>query len=349
MTVTPQAEQRYSRHLLLPEIGASGQQRLQEASVLLIGLGGLGSPALAYLAAAGVGTIGLLDDDRVEESNLQRQVIHRQEDLGRLKVDSAADAAARLNPLITVRRHPQRLTAANAAGLFAEYDLVIDGSDNFDTRYLVNDACEQTRTPWVWGAVLRFEGQVSTFWPGRGPVYRDLFPRPAPPGRAPSCAEAGVLGGVCGIIGSILATEAVKILTGSGESLLGRVLLLDTLAWTWRVLRLRPDPDRPPAPAPVTALTAAELAARLRDRREGNGDFVLIDVRDPEEHSAGTIPGALSIPLADLGSAYLPPDLPIVVHCASGVRSEQAVRLLRERGLREVSHLAGGFRSWLGC
>jgi len=240
--LTPAEARRYSRHLLLPEIGVLGQRRLKTARVLVVGAGGLGSPALLYLAAAGVGTIGIVDDDVVEESNLQRQVAHRTEDVGRAKVDSAADAVARANPLVRVVHHRERFTAGSAARLVTAYDLVLDGSDNFATRYLVNDACVLARTPWVWGAVLRFDGQVSTFWAQHGPTYRDLFPQPPGPGTVPSCGEVGVLGGVCAMVGSVMVTEAVKLVTGSGRSLLGRVLVLDALSTTWRTLALRVDP-----------------------------------------------------------------------------------------------------------
>jgi molybdopterin/thiamine biosynthesis adenylyltransferase/rhodanese-related sulfurtransferase len=343
---------RYSRHLLLPELGADGQRRLAAARVLLIGVGGLGSPALQYLAAAGVGTIGLVDDDTVEESNLQRQVVHGTADAGRAKVDSGAEAVRRLNPLVSVRRHRERLDAANAVELLSGYDLVVDGSDNFATRYLVNDACVLTGTPWVWGAVLRFEGQVSLFWPGRGPQYRDLFPAPPAAGTVPSCSEAGVLGAVCGVVGSIMATEAIKVITGTGGTLLGRVLVLDALTWRIRTLGLRPDPDRPPVTdltehavadqAPLPSLTAGELAGRLRAAPRG---FTLVDVRDDEERATGTIPGAVPVPLARIATADLPPG-PLVLYCAGGTRSAQGVRVLQERGFPDVSHLEGGIRAW---
>ncbi len=325
--LTPAEARRYSRHLLLPEIGVLGQRRLKTARVLVVGAGGLGSPALLYLAAAGVGTIGIVDDDVVEESNLQRQVAHRTEDVGRAKVDSAADAVARANPLVRVVHHRERFTAGSAARLVTAYDLVLDGSDNFATRYLVNDACVLARTPWVWGAVLRFDGQVSTFWAQHGPTYRDLFPQPPGPGTVPSCGEVGVLGGVCAMVGSVMVTEAVKLVTGSGRSLLGRVLVLDALSTTWRTLALRVDPTRPvvtaitpPPPAPrrdepaLPVITPVELADRLRAREEGARDFLLVDVREPGEHAAHAIPGALLVPLGDLldggGLAGVPHELP---------------------------------------
>jgi sulfur-carrier protein adenylyltransferase/sulfurtransferase len=361
--LTPEEARRYSRHLLLPEIGVLGQRRLKAARVLVVGAGGLGSPALLYLAAAGVGTIGVVDDDVVEDSNLQRQVLHGTADVGRPKVDSAADAVERTNPLVRVVRHRERLTADSAARLVAGYDLVLDGSDNFATRYLVNDACVLAGTPWVWGAVLRFDGHVSTFWAEHGPTYRDLFPEPPAPGTVPSCGEAGVLGGVCAMVGSVMVTEAVKLVTGSGRSLLGRVLVLDALSTTWRTLALRADPARPavtaitaPPPAPrreepeLPAITPAELAERLRAREAGDEDFLLVDVREPEEHAAHAIPGAVLVPLRDLldagALAGVARDRPLVLHCASGARSARALLALTARGHTDVRHLQGGITAW---
>ena len=350
---------RYARQLLLPQIGELGQRRLKAARVLVVGAGGLGSPALLYLAAAGVGTLGVVDDDVVDESNLQRQVLHATADVGRAKVDSAADAVARTNPLVRVVRHRERLTPRNAEEVVAGYDLVVDGSDNFDTRYVVNDACVLTGTPWVWGAVLRFDGQVAVFWEEHGPTYRDLFPAPPEAGSVPSCAEAGVLGAVCAAVGSAMVTEAVKLITGAGETLLGRVLVHDALAMTWRVLRLDPDPLRAPvtavqpgaggrgAPDDVPDLDAAELSRRLRERAAGRGDFLLVDVREPAEHEAHAIPGSVLVPLADvLADPGRLPTQPLVLHCAGGARSARALRVLRDAGRTDVVHLRGGIAAW---
>ncbi|WP_432483923.1 molybdopterin-synthase adenylyltransferase MoeB [Kineococcus esterisolvens] len=359
--LTDQERRRYARQLLLPQIGEEGQRRLKAARVLVVGAGGLGSPALLYLAAAGVGTIGVVDDDVVDESNLQRQVLHGTDDVGRPKVDSAADAVARANPLVRVVRHRERLTAGNALDVVSGYDLVLDGSDNFATRYLVNDACVLAGRPWVWGAVLRFDGQVAVFWQGRGPTYRDLFPEPPAPGTVPSCGEAGVVGGVCAAVGSTMVTEAVKLITGAGSSLLGRVLVHDALAMTWRTLRLAPDPRRAPvtrvAPvdevcavddADVPGLDAAELARRLRERDAGRDRFVLVDVREPAEHAAHAVPGSVLVPLADLlaDPGAVAPGEPLVLHCAGGTRSAQALRALREHGRADVVHLRGGIAAW---
>jgi molybdopterin/thiamine biosynthesis adenylyltransferase/rhodanese-related sulfurtransferase len=352
---------RYARQLLLPQVGDEGQRRLKAARVLVVGAGGLGSPVLLYLAAAGVGTLGVVDDDVVDVSNLHRQVLHGSADVGRAKVDSAADAVARVNPHVRVLPHADRLTAHNAAEVVAPYDLVVDGSDNFVTRYLVNDACVLAGTPWVWGAVQRFEGQVAVFWDRHGPTYRDLFPEPPAPGVVPSCAQAGVLGSVCALVGSVMVTEAVKLITGSGVSLVGRVLVHDALTATWRVLRLAPDRDR----APVTTITAepddpdpepadvlpevdaAELAHRLREREAGRDDFVLVDVREPEEHAAHAIPGSVLVPLGEvLANPASLPAQQLVLHCAGGTRSARALRAVLEVGRSDVVHLRGGLAAW---
>ncbi|WP_369069066.1 molybdopterin-synthase adenylyltransferase MoeB [Kineococcus terrestris] len=362
--LTAAERRRYARQLLLPEVGEVGQRRLKAARVLVVGAGGLGSPALLYLAAAGVGTLGVVDDDVVEESNLHRQVVHGSADVGRAKVDSAADALAAANPLVRVVRHRERMTPANADALVAGYDLVLDGSDTFATRYVVNDACVRTGTPWVWGAVLRFDGQAAVFWPGRGPVYRDVFPVPPPPGTVPSCGEAGVLGGVCAAVGAVMVTEAVKLVTGAGHPAVGRVLVLDALAGSWRSLEVRPR-SAPPAttgtapgerggaegPAAVPAgedelpeTTVAQLAAALAGPRPPS----VVDVREAEEHAAAAIPGALLVPLASLDAAALP-DGPVVLHCAAGQRSATALRRVREQGRRDVTHLAGGMAAWVSA
>ncbi|NIZ90913.1 molybdopterin-synthase adenylyltransferase MoeB [Kineosporiaceae bacterium B12] len=354
--LTADERRRYARHLLLPEIGETGQRRLKNARVLVVGAGGLGSPALLYLAAAGVGTLGVVDDDVVEESNLQRQIVHTTADVGRPKVDSAAEAVARTNPLVTVIRHHERLTAATATRLVAGYDLVLDGSDSFATRYLVNDACVLAGLPWVWGAVLRFDGHVAVFRDGSGPTYRDLFPTAPPPGTVPGCGEAGVLGGVCASVGSVMVTEAVKLITGAGRTLLGRVLVLDALAGSWRTLDVRPDPTRAPvtaladevAPAPAPVVPAVAAADLLRELASA-APPVVVDVREPGEHAASALPGARLAPLATVldGTADLPRDRPLVLHCASGNRSARAMQALLAAGYGDVRHLDGGLSAWL--
>ena len=369
--LTVEEIERYSRHLTLAQVGEIGQRRLTNARVLVIGAGGLGAPVLHYLAAAGVGTIGIVDDDRVSVSNLQRQVLHGVEDVGDLKTESAARALARLNPLVTVQQHPVRLNAQNARDIVAGYDLVLDGADNFGTRYLVSDACALAGIPCVWGSILRFEGRVSVFWSGRGPTYRDLHPEPPPAGEVPSCAEGGVLGMLPGTIGSIMAAEAVKLLTGIGEPLLGRLLLHDALAMTWRELRVVADPAAPPvtqmsdgtpdaAPAVTAAesetVAAGELAAMLERRATGRAEFVLIDVRDDWERRLVSIPGAVPVALdalLDQGIEALPAEargVPVILHCKSGGRSARALaRLQPDFANREetVRHLDGGVLAWV--
>lgn len=365
--------ERYSRHLTLTQFGVDGQRRLKNARVLVIGAGGLGAPALQYLAAAGVGTIGVIDDDVVSESNLQRQVVHGMADLGRPKVESAADAVTRLNPLVRVRAHQHRLTTDNAVELFRRYDLVLDGADNFGTRYLVADAAELAGIPVVWGSILRFAGQVSVFWTGRGPVYRDLYPEAPPPGAVPSCAEGGVLGVLPATIGSVMATEALKVITGIGRTLVGRVLVHDALAQTWRELRVLPDPEREPvtdlsrvevacglpaedaAPAPHEVVTAPQLAGLLEARGRGETTFTLVDVREDWERELVSIPGSVQVHLEDLlgrGTGALPDTAEgdIVLHCKAGTRSARALAQLRgDYALREdtVKHLDGGVLAWV--
>lgn len=344
--LTREELERYSRHLTLDRFGPEGQRRLKNARVLVVGAGGLGAPALQYLAAAGVGTLGIVDDDVVSVSNLQRQVIHTVQDVGRPKVDSAADAVARLNPLVTVRTHETRLSPENALEVLGQYDLVLDGADNFPTRYLVADAAELTGIPVVWGSILRFDGQVSVFWAGHGPVYRDLYPEAPPAGSVPSCAEGGVLGVLPATIGSAMATEALKLLTGMGDPLVGRVLVHDALAQTWRTLTVLPDPAREPvtdlsevlvacgipspgdaaasasgpgaaapsatdpaAPSAAETVEAEELARLLAARERGETAFTLVDVRDDWERELVSIPGAVPVPLERLladGARALP-------------------------------------------
>jgi molybdopterin/thiamine biosynthesis adenylyltransferase/rhodanese-related sulfurtransferase len=362
--LTPGELSRYARHLTLEQVGLTGQRRLKNARVLVVGAGGLGSPALQYLAAAGVGTLGIVDDDTVDVTNLQRQVIHGVGSVGTLKVDSAADAVARINPLVTVERHAVRLDADSVVDLVAGYDLVLDGADNFATRYLVSDACTLTSTPCVWGSVLRFEGRVSVFCSGPshdGVTYRDLHPDPPPPGLVPSCAAGGVVGAVPGTIGALMGTEAVKLITGCGTPLYGRLLLHDGLAMTFRELRVSVDSDAPPVTG-VRDMTQAcgdpgyptvapgDLAARMR------AGAVLVDVRDDWERDIVSIPGAVAVPLADLeerGAAALPAvarGSDVVFHCKSGARSAQAMDAVASYfAAREenAAHLDGGILAWV--
>jgi adenylyltransferase/sulfurtransferase len=366
--LTPDEVERYSRHLIIPEIGAVGQRRLKNAKVLVIGAGGLGSPALLYLAAAGVGTLGIIDDDAVDLSNLQRQVIHGVADVGRLKIDSARDAVAALNPLVDVRLHNVRLDASNALELFADYDLILDGADNFATRYLVNDAAAILGKPYVWGSIFRFDGQVSVFWEKHGPTYRDLYPEAPPAGSVPSCGEGGVFGMLCAAVGSLMVTEAVKLITGVGRSLLGRVALFDALGGSWREIRVSKDP----AAEPITELTdyeafcgitpavsadtehtvtAAQLATMLASRKAGLKDFELVDVRETGEHDIVSIEGSVLIPqgriLAGDAWAELPQDKDIVFHCKAGTRSANVLEAARKAGYQRVSHLDGGILAWV--
>ncbi|MBT0993414.1 ThiF family adenylyltransferase [Cellulomonas sp. DKR-3] len=370
---------RGARHLLLPGIGLLGQRRLRAARVCVLGAGGLGAPVLQYLAAAGVGTIGIVDDDEVDLSNLQRQVVHGSSDVGRLKVDSARDAVLELDPSIVVVTHATRLTGENVRELLTDYDVVVDGTDNFPTRYLVSDAAAELGIPVVWGSVLRFDAQVSVFWsaaPGGGVTLRDLFPREPGPDEVPSCAEAGVLGALCGQVGSVMATEVVKLVCGVGEPLLGRVLVLDALRARWSEIPLHPasSHSRPrqhspsagragagaPSPrggargaAPATAgipqVTADELAARLTDPDDL---VVLVDVREPHEIAAAAIPGSVAVPLASIldGSALRTGPLsglvgPVVVHCHTGGRSQAAAEVLRAAGV-DAANLTGGIVAW---
>lgn len=365
---------RYSRHLSLPGFGVEGQKRLRAASVLVVGAGGLGAPVLNYLAAAGIGSITIIDDDVVETSNLQRQVIHRRVDVGRQKVDSAAAALRRLDPDLNVTTFEDRLSPDNALELFAAHDVVLDGADNFATRYLSNDAAELTGTPLVWGTIFRFAGQVSTFVPGHGPMLRDLFPDIPDPDSVPNCAEGGVLGVLCGTVGSAMATEAIKLICGIGSPFIGRLLRYDALDGEYSTLRFSPDPDRPA----VTDLTevAAACAASAPGARAGSDAgveeidpaglaglgtaSVLIDVREDWERELSAIPGSLHLPLASIrehgwpavdrmfgqASEQVPED--IVIHCQSGVRSAEAVGLLSRAappGVR-LRSLAGGINAW---
>jgi adenylyltransferase/sulfurtransferase len=360
---------RYSRHLIIPDVGMIGQKRLKNAKVLVIGAGGLGSPALLYLAAAGVGTLGIVDFDEVDESNLHRQVIHGQSDVGKLKAVSAKESIAEINPFVKVNLHTERLESANALEIFADYDLIVDGTDNFATRYLVNDAAVLLGKPYVWGSIYRFEGQASVFWEdapnGKGLNYRDLYPEPPPPGMVPSCAEGGVLGVLCASIGSIMVNEAIKLITGIGEPLLGRLISYDALEMKYREVKIRKDPETPKITelidydafcgvvsdeaanaAAGSTITPAELKAKF-----DNGDvFELIDVREPHEYEIVNIKGAKLIPkdriLSGEALSELPQDRPIVLHCKSGARSAEALAALHQAGFKDATHLGGGVLAW---
>ena len=365
-TLSDAERARYARHLVLPEIGASGQAKLKGARVAIVGAGGLGSPSAMYLAAAGVGTIGLIDFDVVDLTNLQRQILHGTDDIGRPKLASASDALERLNPHVAVVTHGERLTSTNALELLDAYDIVLDGSDNFPTRYLVNDACVLLGKPNVYGAILRWEGQASLFATEDGPCYRCLFRDPPPPGAVPNCAEAGVLGVLPGIIGSVQALEAIKWILGKGDSLVGRLLLFDAMALKFREILLTRDPECPVCseaptqqglidyeafcglPTEVPAITVAEL----QDRLDSVAPPQLLDVREDFEWRAGNLEayGARWIPLGVLEGRVgeLPTDRPLVVYCASGMRSAQAVQTLRTHGYHNVVNLTGGYQAWRG-
>ena len=363
---------RYSRHLVIPDIGVLGQKRLKNARVLVIGAGGLGSPTLLYLAAAGVGTLGIVDFDTVDESNLQRQIIHGSSDVGRLKAHSARDSIAEINPFVSVRTHETRLDTGNAVALFADYDLIIDGSDNFATRYLVNDAAVLAHKPYVWGSIYRFSGQVSVFWEDapdgpdgtrRGLNYRDIYPEPPPPGSVPSCAEGGVLGILCASIASVMGTEAIKLITGVGESLLGRLMIYDALAMSYRTIDIRKDPQAPAITGlvdyeafcgavsePPVAADASITPRELRDLMDSGAAIALIDVREPVEWEINRICGAVLIPQSVLqsseGMAALAPGAIPVLYCKTGVRSAQALAALHRAGFANAVHLRGGIVAW---
>jgi molybdopterin/thiamine biosynthesis adenylyltransferase/rhodanese-related sulfurtransferase len=356
---------RYSRHLIIPDVGMDGQKRLKNAKVLAVGAGGLGSPVLMYLAAAGVGTLGIVEFDTVDESNLQRQIIHGQSDVGRSKAESARDSIKEINPLIDVRLHETRLDSDNVLDIFGQYDLIVDGTDNFATRYLVNDACVLLNKPYVWGSIYRFDGQVSVFWNEHGPNYRDLYPVPPPPGMVPSCAEGGVLGVLCATIGAIQATEAVKLITGIGETLLGRLMVYDALEMTFRTIKVRKDPEGEPikelidyeAFCGVVSVEAQEAAAgstitvdELKDMMDAGKDFELIDVREPNEYEIVSIPGAKLIPKDEILSgralSELPQDKPIVLHCKTGVRSAEVLAAVKNAGFKDAVHVQGGVTAW---
>lgn len=359
---------RYSRHLIIPDVGMDGQKRLKNAKVLVIGAGGLGSPALLYLAAAGVGTLGIVEFDEVDSSNLQRQIIHGESDIGRSKADSARDSILEINSGVDVRLHKVRLEPENAVELFREYDLILDGTDNFATRYLVNDAAVLAGKPYVWGSIFRFEGQVSVFWEdapdGRGINYRDLYPEAPPPGMVPSCAEGGVLGVLCASIGSIMVTEAIKLITGIGEPLLGRLMVYDALDMTYRTIKLRRDPERKSITELIdyeafcgvvseegqaAAVGSTITATELKDMLDAGG-VELIDVREPVEWDIVHIEGATLIPkdriLSGEALAELPQNRKIVLHCKTGVRSAEALAALKRAGFADATHLQGGVIAW---
>jgi adenylyltransferase/sulfurtransferase len=367
---------RYSRHLIIPDVGMAGQKRLKNAKVLCVGAGGLGSPALMYLAAAGVGTLGIVEFDVVDESNLQRQIIHGQSDVGRSKAQSARDRVLEVNPLVTVNLHEERLDSSNVMEIFSQYDLIVDGTDNFATRYLVNDAAVLLGKPYVWGSIYRFDGQASVFWSEHGPCYRCLYPEPPPPGMVPSCAEGGVLGVLCASIGSIQVTEAIKLLTGIGDPLVGRLMVYDALEMQYRALKVRKDPDcalcganptvtelidydafcgaisdEAAVAAKGSTINVVELKDLLDAREAGEDDFLLVDVREPGEYEIVSIPGAVLMPKGEFlnGAALetLPTDKRIVVHCKSGVRSAEVLAVLKGAGFADAVHVGGGVVAWV--
>ena len=367
---------RYSRHMIIPEVASDGQKRLKNSRVLAVGAGGLGSPTLLYLAAAGVGTLGIVDFDVVDESNLQRQIIHGQSDIGRSKAESARDSVKEINPNVEVILHQTRLDSSNVMEVFAQYDLIVDGTDNFATRYMVNDAAFLLGKPYVWGSIFRFDGQASVFWPtapgDTAPCYRCLYPEPPPPGMVPSCAEGGVLGVLCASIGAIQTTEAIKLLTGIGEPLVGSLMVYDALDMDYRKIRVRKDPECPlcgknptitglidyeafcgtvSEAAQLAAAGSTILATELKAKMDAGEDFLLVDVREPAEYEIVKIPGSVLIPKGEIldGSALatLPQDKQIILHCKSGVRSAEALAALKAAGLTNSVHVQGGVLAWV--
>jgi sulfur-carrier protein adenylyltransferase/sulfurtransferase len=363
---------RYSRHLIIPDVGKTGQRRLKNAKVLVVGAGGLGSPALLYLAAAGVGTLGIVDFDVVDESNLQRQVIHGQADIGRPKAVSAKETINGINPLVNVVLHEERLDSDNALEIFADYDLIVDGTDNFATRYLVNDACVLLGKPYAWGSIYRFDGQASVFWAEHGPCYRCLYPEPPPPGMVPSCAEGGVLGVLCATIGSIQVNEAIKVITGIGDPMVGRLMVYDALEMSFRTVKVRKDPECPVCGKNPTitelidyeefcgvvsedaqhAAAGSTISARELKGMLDNGDNIfLVDVREPNEYEIVSIPGATLIPKGEFlsGAALerLPQDKRIVLHCKSGQRSAECLAVVKDAGFSDAVHVGGGVLAWI--
>jgi adenylyltransferase/sulfurtransferase len=373
VSLTPQEVARYSRHLIMPEVALEGQKRLKAASVLLIGAGGLGSPLGLYLAAAGVGRIGLVDFDVVDFSNLQRQIIHGTPDVGRPKLQSARDRLQAINPEVRIDLYETRLSSANALDIFQPYDIIIDGTDNFPTRYLTNDACVLLKKPNVYGSIFRFDGQASVFFPPHGPCYRCLYPEPPPPGEVPSCAEGGVLGILPGLIGCIQATEAVKLILGSGDTLVGRLVLYDALRMSFREFKVRRNPkcpmcgDRPTITALIDyeqfcGLRAQEVSVsssptddpwettvdELKRRLDRKDELFILDVRNPPEYAICKIEGSTLIPLPELPQRLgeLDKTKEIIVHCKSGMRSAKAVQFLRQQGFTKLKNLKGGILAW---
>ncbi|MFJ4092137.1 adenylyltransferase/sulfurtransferase MoeZ [Kitasatospora sp. NPDC089913] len=363
---------RYSRHLIIPDVGMAGQKRLKNAKVLCVGAGGLGSPALMYLAAAGVGTLGIVEFDVVDESNLQRQIIHGQSDIGRSKGESARDSVKEINPYVEVILHDERLDNSNVMEIFSGYDLIVDGTDNFATRYLVNDAAVLLGKPYVWGSIYRFDGQASVFWAEHGPCYRCLYPEAPPPGMVPSCAEGGVLGVLCASIGSIQVTEAIKLLAGVGDPLVGRLMIYDALEMNYRQVKVRKDPncalcgENPTVTelidyeafcgvvseeAQAAAAGSTITSKQLKQWQDEEEDIFLIDVREPGEYEIVSIPGAVLIPKNEflMGNALeqLPQDRKIVLHCKSGVRSAEVLAVVKSAGFSNAVHLGGGVLGWV--
>ncbi|UFN44144.1 adenylyltransferase/sulfurtransferase MoeZ [Nocardioides okcheonensis] len=377
--LTTDEVRRYSRHLIIPDVGMTGQKRLKNARVLVIGAGGLGSPALLYLAAAGVGTLGIAEFDEVDESNLQRQIIHGMSDVGRSKAVSAKESIAEVNPYVEVVVHDERLDNDNVMRVFEGYDLIVDGTDNFATRYMVNDAAYFLGIPYVWGSIYRFDGQASVFAPSLSddaPCYRCLYPEPPPPGMVPSCAEGGVLGVLCASIGSIQVNEAIKLLTGIGDPAIGKLVIYDALELEWRKLKVRKDPscalcgenatvtglidydafcgavsDEAAEAAAGSTISVTQLEQMLKERDNGERDFTLIDVREPNEYEINKIPGSVLIPKGEFlnGNALgdLPADKPIVLHCKSGVRSAEVLAVLKGAGFGDAVHVGGGVVAWV--
>ncbi len=363
---------RYSRHLIIPDVAMDGQKRLKNAKVLCVGAGGLGSPALMYLAAAGVGTLGVIEFDTVDESNLQRQIIHGQSDIGRSKAQSARDSVREINPYVNVVLHEERLDSENVMEIFTQYDLIVDGTDNFATRYLVNDACVLLNKPYVWGSIYRFDGQAAVFWSEYGPCYRCLYPEPPPPGMVPSCAEGGVLGVLCGSVGAIQVTEAIKLLTGIGEPLVGRLMIYDALEMSYRTVKVRKDPEcavcgKNPTVTELIdyeafcgavseeAIAAAKDAtitpATLKQWIDAGENIQIIDVREPAEYEIVSIPGSTLIPKNEfiMGDALskLPQNKRVVLHCKSGVRSAEVLALVKAAGFADAVHVGSGIVGWV--
>jgi adenylyltransferase/sulfurtransferase len=363
---------RYSRHLIIPDVGMSGQKRLKNAKVLVVGAGGLGSPALLYLAAAGVGTLGIVDFDVVDESNLQRQIIHGVSDIDKPKAESARDSIKEINPYVEVILHQERLDSDNALDVFRPYDLIVDGTDNFATRYLVNDACVLLGKPYVWGSIYRFDGQASVFWAEHGPCYRCLYPEPPPPGMVPSCAEGGVLGVLCASIGSIQVNEAIKVITGIGDPLVGRLMIYDALEMNYRSVKVRKDPECPVCGKNPTitelidyeafcgavseeaqeAVQGSTITAKdLKNMMDNDENIFVVDVREPNEYEIVSIPGATLIPKGEFlsGAALekLPQDKRIVLHCKSGARSAEALAVVKDAGFSDAVHVGGGVLAWV--